>query len=80
MSVSSQTATEHCEARTMSSSRERDDALAQYVESHREDLIYAIKHGDSSVRSLAIAALIRGGDAELELAKREIEKAQREQR
>lgn len=53
-----------------------DEEIRQYVQEHRDDLVYAIKHGDRYVRSICIAALICGGDAELELAKREIEQAQ----
>lgn len=49
------------------------EELRQYVREHRDDLIYAIKHGDPSVQTLAIAALVNGGEPDLEIAKREIE-------
>ena len=62
----------------MASNQGNDDEIKQYVREHRDDLIYAIQHGDPSVQSLAIAALIKGGEPELELAKREIEQRQNE--
>jgi hypothetical protein len=60
--------------------RDVDDDVRRYVQNHRDDLLYAIQHGDPFVQSLAIAALLRGGDAELELAKRELERLQEEER
>lgn len=62
----------------MGSADNQDDPVERYVQNHRDDLIYAIKNGDSFVQALAIAALLRGGEAELELAKREIERLQKD--
>ncbi|SET54836.1 hypothetical protein SAMN04488694_10853 [Natrinema hispanicum] len=53
-----------------------DDELREYVAQHREDIYYALQEGDRWARTVAISALIAAGDAEVELAKRELEAAQ----
>mgnify|MGYP000480472697 CR=1 FL=1 len=53
------------------------DELRKYVSEHREDLHYSLQHGDRWVRTVVIAALIAAGDAEVELAKIELESAQK---
>ncbi|ELZ26673.1 hypothetical protein C474_18570 [Halogeometricum pallidum JCM 14848] len=49
--------------------------LRSYVENHREELAYVLKHGeDETVRGLALAVLLRGGDErDREEVKREID-------
>lgn len=49
--------------------------LRNYVENHREELAYVLKHGeDETVRGLALAVLLRGGDErDREEVKREID-------
>lgn len=55
-----------------------DDELRDYVAEHREDLHYALLEGDRWARTVVIAALLAAGDAEVELAKHELEAAQEE--
>lgn len=61
-------------------SDEPPEEVRRYVQANREELIEAVKHGDQFVRKLAIAALARGGEANLEVAKRELEEALDERR
>jgi hypothetical protein len=49
--------------------------LREYVAEHREDLHYALIEGDRWARTVVIAALLAAGDAEVELAKQELEAA-----
>lgn len=51
--------------------------LRDYVAEHRDDLHYALQEGDRWARTVVIAALLAAGDAEVELAKREFEAAQK---
>ena len=55
-----------------------DAELRDYVSEHRDDLHYALREGDRWTRTIVIAALLASGDAEVELAKRELEVAQKE--
>lgn len=50
--------------------------LNDYVAKHRDDLHYALREGDRWARTVVLAALVAAGDAELELAKHELESAQ----
>lgn len=56
------------------------DELQNYVEEHRDDLHYALKQGDRWVRTIVIAALIEAGEAEVELAKQELDSTQKEEK
>ena len=49
----------------------------EYVRNNREALVDIIKHGnDDFVRSLSLAALVEyGGDPDIEMVRRELEKA-----
>jgi hypothetical protein len=49
------------------------DEIQTYIAEHREDLHYALKEGDRWTRTIVIAALIEAGQAEVELAKQELE-------
>lgn len=49
--------------------------LRDYVSEHRDDLHYALQEGDRWTRTVVLAALVAAGDAELELAKHELEAA-----
>jgi len=55
-----------------------DGEVRDYVAEHREDLHYALQEGDRWARTVVIAALLAAGDAEVELAKRELEAARKE--
>lgn len=55
------------------------DALRDYVEKNRESLHYALEEGDRWVRTVVIAALISSWEADAELAKQELEAAQRDE-
>lgn len=55
-----------------------DSELRDYVAEHRDDLHYALREGDRWSRTVVIAALLAAGDAEVELAKHELEAAQKE--
>lgn len=50
--------------------------VREYVQNHREDLAYILKHGqDETVRSLVFAVLLRGSDeCDLEIIKREMDR------
>ncbi|WP_049930930.1 hypothetical protein [Halosimplex carlsbadense] len=54
------------------------DDVRDYVAQHRDDLHYALQEGDRWTRTVVIAALLAAGDAEGELAKRELEAAKKE--
>jgi len=46
----------------------------EYVQEHRDDLMYLLRNGDETVRALALAVLLQGGqDADVQLVKRELE-------
>jgi hypothetical protein len=48
----------------------------EYVKEHRDDLVFLIRNGDSTVRALALAVLIEGGGrASLETIERELQLA-----
>lgn len=49
--------------------------VREYVSEHREDLQYALLEGDRWTRTIVLAALVAAGDAELKLAKQELEEA-----
>jgi len=53
------------------------DEVNEYVSEHRDDLHYALLNGDRWARTVVIAALIAAGDAEVELAKIELEQARK---
>ncbi|WP_192918473.1 hypothetical protein [Salinigranum salinum] len=55
--------------------------VREYVQNHREDLAYILKHGtDETVRGLALAVLLRGGDErDREEIKREIDRLSNEE-
>jgi hypothetical protein len=55
------------------------DELRDFVENNRESLHYALEEGDRWVRTVVIAALLSSGEADAELAKQELEAAQRRQ-
>lgn len=52
--------------------------LSDYVAQHRDDLHYALQEGDRWARTVVLAALVAAGDAEVQLAKHELEAAQQE--
>lgn len=52
------------------------DDLRDFVENNRKSLYYALEEGDRWVRTVVIAALISSGEADVELAKQELEAAQ----
>lgn len=46
----------------------------EFVSEHREDLMEILLNGDRTLRALAIAILLEGGDkADVDLVKRELE-------
>ena len=52
--------------------------LPEYVDEHQEELRALVRNGDPFIRTLALAVLIRGGgQADLELVKKEIQLAQK---
>lgn len=55
--------------------------VKNYVKSHRDDLAYILKHSnDETVRSLALAVLIRGSEErDREVVKREIDRLAEEE-
>jgi len=55
-----------------------DAELRDYVSQNRDDLHYALQEGDRWTRTVVLAALVAAGDAELELAKHELEAALKE--
>jgi len=55
-----------------------DAELRDYVSQNRDDLHYALQEGDRWTRTVVLAALVAAGDAELELAKHELEAALQE--
>ena len=56
--------------------KDGSDQVREYVKNNRETLAYILKHSeDQTVRSLALAALIRGGnERDREEVKREIDR------
>lgn len=55
------------------------DELREYVENNRKSLHYALEEGDRWIRTVVIAALIKSGEADAELAKQELEAEQRKE-
>lgn len=53
-----------------------ENQLRDYVAEHRDDLHYALREGDRWARTVVLAALVAAGDAEIELAKQELETVQ----
>lgn len=58
------------------SSDSRIPEVREYVQNHRDDLAYILRHSqDETVRSLVLAVLLRGSDeCDLELIKRELDR------
>jgi len=55
-----------------------DAELRDYVAEHRDDLHYALQEGDRWTRTVVLAALVAAGEAEVQLAKHELEAALQE--
>ena len=50
---------------------------AEYVQEHRDDLMYLLRRGDPTIRALALYVLLEGGERnDWELVEREVELAQ----
>lgn len=50
-----------------------DVELRDYVSQNRDNLHYALQEGDRWTRTVVLAALVAAGDAEVQLAKHELE-------
>lgn len=45
-----------------------------FVQDHRDKLMHALKHGNETIRAIAFAILLEGGEnADVELVERELE-------